>query len=168
MTHLYEITENARELQKLAELSDESDETMAQAIADTWEAIEGEFKEKAISLVHVTKLIATDADAIDAEIKRLQARKKAYTNKIESLKNYLRVNMEASDISKIECPLFTITLGKPRDVVVIDDESKIPADYLKIETLQAPMKKEILDALKSGEDVAGCSLGKSKSSVFIR
>lgn len=166
MAHLYEITEQARQL---AEIAAESDEDMAQAIADTWEAIEGEFEEKAIGLIHVTHAIRSDTDQIDAEIKRLQARKKTFQNKVESLKSYLRTNMAASGISKIECPLFSITLGKPRAIVVVDDEEKVPAEYLKIETTMSPMKKEILEALKKDPDaVPGCSLGESNPTLLIR
>lgn len=166
MTHLYEITEQVKELQQLADVSDED---MAQAIADTFEGLEGEFEDKAIKLIHVTKFIQTDTDAIDAEIKRLQARKKAYTNKIESLKSYLRTNMAATGITKIECPLFSITLGQPTKIAVIDNEKRIPADYLKMETIMSPMKKEILAALKEDPDsVPGCSLGESQPRLLIR
>lgn len=166
MTHLYELTEQSRELAQLAEVSDEE---MAQAIADTWEALEGEFNDKAVAIVHVTRIIDADVSIIDAEIKRLQLRKKTTVNKIEALKSYLRTNMAASGISKIDCPLFSITLGKPSKIVVIDNESKIPADYLKMQTLMSPMKKEILAALKEDPDaVPGCSLGESKQSLLIR
>lgn len=166
MAHLYEITDQARQL---AEIAAESDEDMAQAIADTWEAIEGEFEDKAISLIHVTHAIKGDTDQIAAEIKRLQARKKAFENKVDSLKSYLRTNMEASGITKIECPLFSITLVKPQKIVIIDNEEKIPPDFLRITTAMAPMKKEILDALKKDPDsVPGCTIGESKSRLLIR
>lgn len=166
MTHLYELTEQALQLQDLA---DESDETMAQAIADTFEALEGEFNDKAIALVKVTHMIKADTSMLDAEIKRLQARKKTMTNKIESLREYLRSNMAASGISKIECPLFSITLTKPQSVVVIDKEDDIPAEYLTIKTEKSPDKKSILAALKEDKDsVKGCSLGQSKPGLLIK
>ena len=91
---LYKIAEQHKELLKLA---DES-EDMAIAVADTMESIEGDFEDKSISLIHVVNNMATDVIAIDTEIARLTARKKSITNKQESMIEYLRINMESSDI----------------------------------------------------------------------
>ena len=162
---LYEITEQHRELEKLAETSDEE---MAQALADTFEAIEGDFNDKAISLVTVANSISADTGAIDAEIKRLQARKKTMQNSENAMREYLRSNMEACGISKITCPLFSITLGKPRKIALITDESKIPTDYLDIKTSVSPMKALILKELKAGEEIPGAELGESKPSLLIK
>jgi len=160
---LYEITESLKGLEKLAD-EGMDDET----IADTFEAVEGEFNEKAVAVVHVTKNMDADIDAVDAEIKRLQGRKSMLNAKKDSIVEYLRFNMEESGISKIECPLFTITLAKGRDIVRIEDEGKIPTDYLNIKTIMTPMKKEILADLKSGKDIPGASIVKTKSSLRIK
>jgi len=136
MTALHQITDKHRELAALAE----SDSDMAQAVADTMEGVEGEFNDKAISLMAVVDNMNGDVAAIDAEIARLTARKKTIKNRQDSMRHYLQVNMEASFISKITCPLFTITLAKGRDMVQIDDVYKIPTDYLDIKTVVTPMK----------------------------
>lgn len=161
---LYEITAKHRELALLAE----ENEDMAQAVSDTMEMIEGEFNDKALSLVNVMKNIGAGIPSIDAEIARLTARKKTIENNQAHMTKYLQTNMEASGISKIECPLFTITLAKGRDIVQIDDADKIPADYLNIKTSMTPMKKEILAALKEGEEINGASLVKSSNSIRIK
>ena len=165
MSKLYEITDQHKELEKLAE---NDDGTLAEALVDTFEAIEGEFNDKAISLITVVKNMDGDVIALDTEIKRLQARKQTINNNQNGLKEYLRTNMEATGISKISCPLFTITLGKGRDIVQIDNEDKIPTDYLRIETSVAPMKKEILADLKAGKSIEGVSLTKSQTSLRIK
>ena len=164
MTALHQITDKHRELLKLAEES----EDMAQAVADTMEGIEGEFEDKALSLMAVMENIGGDIPAIDEMIVRLTARKKTIQSKQESMKNYLRMNMESSGINKITCPLFTITLAKGRDIVQVDDLGKIPAEYLNIKTSMTPMKKEILAALKEGEEIDGVSLIKSDKSIRIK
>lgn len=164
MTALHQITDKHRELLSLAEES----EDMAQAVADTMESIEGEFEDKALSLMAVVGNMDADVLAIDNEILRLTARKKAIQSRQESMKEYLRMNMEASGINKITCPLFTITLAKGRDIVQIDNADKIPADYLNIKTSMTPMKPEILRALKAGEKIEGASLTKSKNSIRIK
>jgi len=164
MTALHQITDKHRELMELAETS----EDMAQAVADTMESIEGEFEEKALSLMSVVSNMDGDVLAINVEIERLTSRKKTVENRQASMKNYLKMNMEASNINKITCPLFTITLAKGRDIVQIDNLNKIPADYLNIKTSYTPMKKEILAALKEGEKIEGASLVKSDSSIRIK
>ena len=141
---------------------------MAQAVADTMESIEGEFEEKALSLISVVSNMDNDVSAIKTEIERLTNRKKAIENRQKSMKDYLKTNMEASGISKIKCPLFTITLAKGRDIVQIDDLDKIPTDYIDIKTSMTPIKKEILAALKEGEKIGGVSLVKSGNSIRIK
>ena len=162
---LYEITEQHKQL---AELAESSDEDIAQAVADTFEMIEGDFNDKALSLITVVNNMDSDADQIDKEIARLQAKKKSIQNSQNSMREYLRSNMEATGISKISCPLFTITLAAGRDMVLVTDEDKIPTDYLNIKTSVAPIKADILKALKAGESIPGCELGKSKTSLRIK
>ena len=164
---LYEITDQHKELEKLAEDGDID----AQTIADTMEGIEGEFNDKAISLIHVTNIMTGDVDILDGEIKRLKARMDSIKNKQNSMREYLRFNMENSGITKITCPLFTITLAKGRDVVVVDDEDAIPTDYVEIDTVIKVDKKSLLKALKAlpeGEKMEGCHITKSKSSLWIK
>jgi len=161
---LHEITEQHRELMALAE----SDQDMAQAVADTMESLDGSFNDKALSLMGVVSNMDADVQAIKSEIERLTNRKKAIENRQQGMREYLKSNMEASQIKKILCPLFTITLVNGRDIVRIDDESKIPTDYLNIETVVSPMKKEILAALKEGEKIDGATLVKSDKSIRIK
>ena len=158
--HLYEITEAHKELEKL--------EDDGLDIGDTFEAIEGEFNDKAISVVHVIKNMGGNVTALENEIDRLSTRLRAIKNRQESIKDYLRYNMEATGINKISCDLFTIALKQGRDIVQIDDEDKIPTDYLNIKTSVTPMKRELLADLKTGKDIPGCSIAKSKSSIGIK
>ena len=163
MTALYKITESLQELAELSEVPD-----MAQAVADTLEAFEGEFEDKAVSITHYIRNLDSDVEAIDNEVKRLNERKKALKNKQESIKNYLRENMEATGVKKIECPLFSISCVAGRDVVHITDEAALPDDYVEVKSEVKPVKAEILKALKEGVEVPGASITKSKSSIRIK
>ena len=160
---LYEITEQHRQLEKLVEDGEFSDEM----VADTFASIEGAFEDKALSLIHVVSNMEADMEAIDSQIKRLQDMKKVRVNKRESLREYLRFNMEASSITKIDCPLFNISLRKGRDIVEINDPDKIPDDFVTPVVDLKIDKPKLLKALKEGS-VAGASLVKSKSSLFIK
>jgi len=153
--HLYEISTRFRELMKVAE---EGDEGMAEAIADTLEGIEGEFTEKAEAIVMVATNVTRHVAAIDQQIERLQAKKKAVLNKEESLRSYLKKNMLETGINKIECPLFNITLAKAPKVVEILDEDLLPVDFIEVKTEIKPNKAAIKKALQAGDEVAGAAL----------
>jgi len=135
-------------------------------LSDTIEGLEGMFEEKALKVVHVVANNESDIAEVDAEIKRLQDRKKVMTNAKDRLKEYLRFNMEATGIKKIESPLFNITLIKARDIVLISDESELPSDYTR--TTIAADKTLIGKALKDGYAVPGASLTKGKTGIRIK
>lgn len=162
MTSLYQLTGEIKELRALGDIEGEL------VVKDTIDAIAGEFEVKAQSIVHVSLNLNADVSAIDAEIERLQERKRLLKKRDESLKDYLRENMEASGIKKISCPLFTITCVDGREIVVVEDESALPDDMVNVKTEISPDKKKILDALKAGQEVAGTRLERSKSSIRIK
>ncbi len=165
MSKLYEITAQHKALQ---EIEVPEDGTMDEAIKDTFEMIEGDFNDKAVAMVKVTRNMDADVSSIDDEIKRLQARKKTITNYKASLVEYLRNNMEACGISKIDCPLFNITLGKGSPILLVEDEEKVSTDWVDIKIERKLQKANILKALKSGEKIEGCSIGTAKSSILIK
>jgi hypothetical protein len=165
MTQLYVLTEQFRELQALAV---NADEDMAVAVRDTMQAIEGEFEEKGKALAVIVLNMDTDVEALDKEIERLTERKRAIKNRQESLKDYLRENMEAAGIKKISCPLFSITCAEGREIAVVDDESLLPDEFMRVKTDVAPDKAEIAKALKAGTEVPGAHLERAKSSIRIK
>lgn len=158
MTQLYVLTEQYQEL-----LSMDFDPAV---VKDTLESIKGEITEKAQNIAFVNANMSARIDAIDGEIKRLQAMKKVEQNKQEALKDYLRINMEQMELKKIECDLFTITLRKPVDVVSIDNPDDIPRDYYKV--VESIDKVLIKQAIKDGHEVKGASLVPGKSGLLIK
>lgn len=157
---LYELTRQMAELQNL-DLDEE-------ALKDTIEGIEGGVEIKAENMTRAMGNMDSDIAALDAEIKRLQGRKKALTNRKDRLREDLLVNMEESGISKIQCPLFTVTLVKGRDMVAIDSVEDLPDGLVKTEITFKPIKADILRALKDGIDVPGAHMTKSQSSIRIK
>lgn len=165
MSHLYELTGQFKEL---TELMEGADEDMAIAVRDTMGAIEAEFNDKALAVSRVILNMDGDIEAVDAEIERLQERKRLMSNRKGQIINYLRENMEASGITKISCPLFTITLAKGRESVIVDDEKALPDALMRATSKVEPDKKAIGDLLKSGKDVKGARLERGQSSVRIK
>ena len=165
MTTLYTIAEQFKELAALAETADED---LAVALRDTMEGIEGEFQEKGKAIAMITLNIDGDLEAIQSQIDRLTERKRIINNRKESLKEYLRSNMDAAGITKITHPLFTITCGKGKPIVVIDDEKAIPDDFVNVKVHSAPDKAAIAKALKAGQEVPGAHSEIGKSSISIK
>lgn len=165
MTTLYTIAEQFKELAALAETADED---LDVALRDTMESIEGEFQEKGKAIAMVTLNIDGDLEAIQSQIDRLTERKRIINNRKESLKEYLRQNMETAGITKITHPLFTITCGKGKPIVVIDDEKALPDDFVNVKVTSAPDKAAIAKALKEGQEVPGAHSEIGKSSISIK
>lgn len=165
MSKLYELT---GQYQELAVLAENADEDIAVAVRDTMGMIEAEFNDKALAVSRIILNFDTDVSAIDAEIERLQERKRLISNRQKQIKDYLRENMEEAGITKISCPLFTIALAGGREVTVIDDENQLPDDLVRVKTEIAPDKNAIAAKLKAGELVPGAHLERSQSSIRIK
>lgn len=145
MTQLYAMT---AQMVELAAMLDTDDEGLKQAIQDTIGAIQGEFGEKADSIVMLRRNIEGDVLAIDSEIDRLAELKRIKNNSIAQLTNYLKRNMEAADITSIKRPLFSITLAKGSESVIVDKEDDLPDDFTVVKTSINPDKKAIAARLK--------------------
>ena len=137
-------------------------------LADCLDSIEEAIEDKGANIVAVLNSLESDTTALDKEIKRLQARKKAIVNNSERLKEYLRYNMELTGITKIKHPLFSITLGKPTVTAEIVDVDFLPEEYVTTEVKFNPDKKAILAALKDGKDIPGAILSTGKSRLLIK
>ena len=164
MSSLRELSAELMQVQALAL----DPEIPAEALQDTLDSMEGIFNEKAVSVVHVITNSGSDIAEIDAEIKRLQDRKKITKNAQDRLKEYLRFIMEATGTTKITSPLFSITLAKGREIAVIDSEADLPEDYTNTKTVVSPVKADILKALKDGYSVPGAHIERGQSSVRIK
>ena len=132
------------------------------------ESIEGAFEEKASNILAVNETLKGDVSAIDEQIRRLQARKKAITTSQDNLKEYLRYNMEQTGMTKIKHPLFSVSLGKPTVTCDVIDTDFLPDEYVETVVSIKPDKRAILKALKAGDEVPGAVLSTGKSRLLIK
>lgn len=155
MQTLYQLTNDYNQLLTLLD-SEEYDE---QAIIDTLESVDVAIEDKAQNIAGLIQSLNTDA--IDAEIKRLQDRKKAIENKKAWLKKYLQTQMEVLGKDKIKGELFTLAIQNNPPAVNIIDSNLIPAKYqiVKYDTDRAAIKKD----LQSGAKVPGAELTQGRS-----
>ena len=126
MASMYELT--ADYMTVLAMASD--GETPPDVIANTLDAIGEEIEIKAENSAIVMQEIKAEADKIDAEIKRLTARKKALETNADAIKDRIYNAMKTTNKKKFKTTLFSFSIGNNPPKLVIDDETKIPKKYL--------------------------------------
>lgn len=156
MTQLYVLTSQLRDLERLADESDIPPE----ALLDTVEALTGEIELKAQNIGQLVGNLAATAEAIDGAIADMKARKARIERHADWLKGYLQSNMQASGITKISCPYFTLSIRKNPPKVVITDPGKIPCDLYVYPPAPEPYpdKKAIAERLKGGDQIEGAHL----------
>lgn len=156
MTQLYVL---AQEYRAAAEQLSELDMD-AQTIADTLESLSGDLETKAVAVAMFARNLEASADAIKQAEKDMAGRRKVIENKAEHLRAYLLNCMQATQISKIECPYFVLTIKKNPPAVVIQDEAQIPAEFMRHPAPPPPVidKKALGEALKAGREIQGATL----------
>lgn len=119
-----------------------------------------EQEEKSRNVGLVIKNMSNDMEQIDKEIKRLTAMKKSTQSKIESLKSYiLTYGCPVKDVA------VTIRFSKGRESVEVEKGVDLPESFRRY--TWTPNKTAIGEALKEGQEIAGCRLVR-KPSVSVK
>jgi hypothetical protein len=157
---LYEISTNYLQLLDMADSLD------AEVFQDTLSAIEEALEDKVENVAKLVRCLEADIKAIKEEEQRLADRRKAVENKISGIKEYLQSQMEVAGLEKVKRPTITVSIQANPPSINILDESLIPSKFI---IPQAPKisKKEILTAIKNGEEVFGVEVAQSRG-VRIR
>lgn len=153
--NLYEINQTYKAfLDQIA-----SGDIPEEAIADTLEALDGEFDEKADNIACYIKSLLSDAQAIKAEQDALSERATAKKHKAESLQNYLYQQFKARGKDKLETPRNVLKIRKNPPAVQIDDEAAFLSyakdhgdlSFIKIKDPEVN-KTAVKDWLKGGNE----------------
>lgn len=131
------------------------------AVAAAMDSVDAALEEKLESTAKVIRNLEAEADGLEAEEKRLRARKTAVRNRIADIKGYVQENLEAIGKDKVTSGIFKWSIQANAPSVNILDEDLIPDDYWKIE--RKPMKTEIKKAIEAGELTEGVELVRTKS-----
>ena len=163
MATLYELT---AEYQSILEMA-EDPEIDPDVLADTMEGLDYEIEEKADGYAKIIRQLMSDSEGYKAEISRLTARKQAVDNNITRMKQSLENAMIATNKRKFKTGLFSFNIQKNPASVVIDDESRIPKEYL-IEQEPKIDNNKLKKDLKNGVDLAGVAHLEQSESIRIR
>lgn len=153
--NLYQSTE-------LAKLESHIDFETGEINLEAFEDSKIALVEKQRAVVACLKNNDANINMLDNAIKELTARKKSMQARHDSLKDYLLVNMLNNGISEINADnmTFSAKIATNPPSVVIDDESLIPAEYMRVPPVPplAADKTAIKDAIKAGIEVPGVHL----------
>jgi hypothetical protein len=150
--NLYQITQEAQYLAALLETEELTPELEAELLIN-----QEQLQTKGINYAKVIANYQSEADQIDAEIKRLKTMKESRDKKVTWLTESLKKAMLVSGIEKIESPLFKISLRRS-EAVEVEIPEALPVDWqVKKVTITAD-KVAIKKAIKEGYSITGARL----------
>lgn len=158
MATLYELNGALLQLQRMIEDG-------AEGLDDTLESIELELAEKLEGYAMVITNIQSDVDGLDAEIKRLTARKKSMQNNIERMKQAMSDALQTVEADKdgkkrVKTDKFTFSFRASSKVEIVD-ERKLSKFWTK-QKVEIDVAK-IKETLAKGGKVPGAELVENQS-----
>lgn len=145
---LYELTEEARELQDMIE------EYPPETFSDTIESLQLMIEDKADSYAAVNQNITNEIAALKAEEERLRARRSALERNQFRLMKAIKDAMSALGKTKIKTEKFTFSVSKNGGLQPIKvDAEKLPDKFKKV--IVEPDNEHIREAIKAGETIPG-------------
>lgn len=133
------------------------------ALEDTLQSIEDAIEVKAENYAYMMRMMDAEAEVIKAEEKRLADRRKAVENRKERLKANLENGLLMAGIDKVKTPTVTVAIQNNPPSVQIEDEDLVPEQFVTVEIIRKIDRKSILQALKDGDLIEGCSIKQGKS-----
>lgn len=158
MLKLYEIQNNY--LVALDLFTDPDVDIPPEAVADTLEAITGEFEQKAVNVAAFARQMEAEAEAIKAAEERMDRRRKALENRARWLRDYVKIGMEVVGVKKVSSPWFVLAIQNNPAAVEITDPAAVPGEFMRQPEPPppAPDKTAIKAAWASGQPVPGTRL----------
>jgi hypothetical protein len=153
---LYQLSSHY--IQALDFLTDPELAIPMQAVNDTLEGLTGELEDKAVNVAKFIRNMETTANAIKTAEVEMAKRRKSLETRVQWLEDYLKSSMEATGITKIECPYFKLSIAKNPPSVELVNEALIPEVFKRVETVVHIDKTAIKAALSSGQTVDGARL----------
>jgi hypothetical protein len=163
---LYQLSSHY--IQALDFLTDPELAIPIEAVNDTLEGLGGEIEDKAINVAKFIRNMETTANAIKKAEVDMAKRRKSLETRMQWLEDYLKSSMEATGITKIECPYFKLSIAKNPPSLDLFDSQAVPSKYKHIETVTTEHidKAAIKAALSSGKTIAGARLVKGTHLVI--
>ncbi len=156
--HLYNLTEQYALVQAAAE--DAEDGAFEVALGQ----LEGDISDKAENIAKIMRGLTVEAEGIRDEIDRLQIMVTTRHNQVDRLKGYLKFNLEAAGLEKVQGQLFTVALQASPPSCHVIDEAAIPTEYQRVipSRIEIDARAIIAHWKDTGEAVPGAEVIQSK------
>ncbi|WP_418945260.1 siphovirus Gp157 family protein [Parasutterella sp.] len=151
---LYEIPEEYRKVLEGVQVDEETGEILG---TDALVEFAGDLNETIKNTGLYLFELDSEAQQIDAQIKRLKARKDGMKRRAETLKNLMLDAMTSTGLKKVSDPLVTVYLRKST-ATIVDNMELIPKDLLRVKVETSPDLVAISKTIKSGIEVPGAHL----------
>ncbi|MBV6691164.1 siphovirus Gp157 family protein [Serratia quinivorans] len=158
----------AADYAKFQELIETSEDLTPEMIAGTLEGIEGALGDKLDGAFTYVRNLEGLAKTVDEEVKRLTERKRSFENRAKSIRKYVLACLLASGQDSLKTTTNTFTARKGVASVVIDNADLLPDELVTVQTLVAPDKKAIKEAIENGVDVKGAHIEIGERSLQVR
>ena len=151
---LYEIPEEYRKVLEGVQVDEETGEILG---TDALVEFAGDLNETIKNTGLFLFELDSEAQQIDAQIKRLKARKDGMKRRADTLKNLMLDAMTSTGLKKVSDPLVTVYLRKST-ATIVDNMELIPKDLLRVKVETSPDLVAISKTIKSGIEVPGAHL----------
>ena len=160
---LYEIS---NEFQKVVDLIEKCDE-MSPELIEQLNAVSEDASAKVINVAAYIKNLEVEAESMQTYLNNMRARQDKVEKRIESLKDYLRYNMDLLKLQKVESPEFDVQLRANQYSLDLFDQALVPKEYIRVKETVTISRADIIKDLKVGCDVPGARFVTTKS-VLIK
>jgi len=159
MKPLYEIS---KEYQKVIALIENCDEILPEHLEMLGE-LETDAKSKIVNVGAYIKNLEEIDRGMENYISSMLERQKKINKKINSLKEYLKFNMELLDLKEVKTEEFDIKIRENNYALDILDESLIPKNYYKERISVSLDRQQLIKDLKDHIGIDGVQFIKTKS-----
>lgn len=158
---LYELTDKYQKL--LAKIDDSLSLAADPSVKEDLDALEDSIEVKVKNSAMMVKSLENDLAVIVAEIGKLDKKKRTLEGNIEWLKDYICVNMEKGQVTKVENkPYFNVNLMEGQYKVNDFDHSMIPVEYKKYKETWTIDKIKMKAEMLEGVVIPGAELVREK------
>jgi hypothetical protein len=137
-------------------------------VADTLEALQMPLEVKAENTIKYIKNLEAMAQARKDEAKRLTEQAAKDLKKAERLTNYLDDALKMLNQKQLTAGIFQLSFKKGSEVVQVD-ETQLPKEFWKVETVEKPFDKPTLKKyLKEGLEIPGVKVVRNPEKLVIK
>jgi hypothetical protein len=162
--------EIAAELQTVTQKIIDQDGELKDGDFEALQQWQAALEDKAENIAFVKERLEKEADYFKAIEDKAKSMRRARESALERLRKYLAECMTKAGVQKVkkENGLFTISLTPGRVVPRIDDQNKLPLEFVEIFEVMKNRTDAIKAALEAGKEVPGAHLESGEPFITIR